>query len=284
MISNKIILGSAQFGQRYGVTNYKKIQIKEIKKIIAFSKKKKIKFIDTAHAYGKSEKILGNINIKGFKVITKIKINKDTKNVEKIFNKSKKNLKIKNIYGVLFHNCESLLTQKGLQLFNNLNDLKKKKLISKIGVSIYDPNDFFKLKKKGFKFDIIQIPFSIFDKRFLKKDILKKMRKTGAEIHARSVFLQGLLLSDEKSIPKNFKKWSIIWKKWNNFILTNKLKKINVCLNFVLQNKYINKVVLGFTSLKEFKELFRNYKKIDFKIIDKSFTSDIKLINPKMWK
>ena len=74
MNSNKIILGTAQFGQKYGVTNTNIVTYSEIKKIISTCKKNKIKFIDTAQGYGNSEKILGSLSLNNIKIITKIKI------------------------------------------------------------------------------------------------------------------------------------------------------------------------------------------------------------------
>ena len=193
MNSNKIILGTAQFGQKYGVTNTNIVTYSEIKKIISTCKKNKIKFIDTAQGYGNSEKILGSLSLNKIKIITKIKIGTKT-NIEKQVNISRKKLRLKKLYCVLIHNCESLLKKNGHDLFRKLFDLKKRNLISRIGISIYDPKEFIKLKKKGYRFDIIQIPYSIFDKRFSRNNILEDMKKTGAEIHARSIFLQGLLL------------------------------------------------------------------------------------------
>ena len=56
----------------------------------------------------------------------------------------------------MLHNSSDLKNKKGLRLLNELNKLKK--IISKIGVSIYEINEYEFLKKK-FKFDIIQFPF-----------------------------------------------------------------------------------------------------------------------------
>ena len=61
----KLILGTANFDLNYGVKNkYKKLRIKEIKKIIIYLKKKNISYIDTAQSYNNTEKILGKENVK----------------------------------------------------------------------------------------------------------------------------------------------------------------------------------------------------------------------------
>ena len=67
---SKIILGSANFNQTYGI---KKNIIKknEIKKLFDLALKNKIKIIDTSPLYNKSEKIIGLLNNNRFKIISK---------------------------------------------------------------------------------------------------------------------------------------------------------------------------------------------------------------------
>ena len=69
----KFCLGSAQIGSNYGLLN-KKVDKKDLSKILKFSKKNKINYIDTAISYRNSHKILSNYNIKNFKLITKFKL------------------------------------------------------------------------------------------------------------------------------------------------------------------------------------------------------------------
>ena len=57
-----------------------------------------------------------------------------------------------------------------------------------------------------------------------------------------------------------------------------------LALILCLQNKYINKIIIGISSLKDIKEIFRNYKKINIKKLNKDFTNDIRLIDPRLWK
>jgi predicted oxidoreductase len=79
-------------------------------------------------------------------------------------------------------------------LFSKLNELKQQGLIEKIGFSTYMPEqvDFL---LENFDFDLIQLPFNVFDNRLIVKGQLKKLKAKSIEIHARSVFLQGILLN-----------------------------------------------------------------------------------------
>ena len=55
-----IILGSAQFGLNYGITNKKgKVSEQELVKILELAAESGITTIDTAPAYGSSEETLG---------------------------------------------------------------------------------------------------------------------------------------------------------------------------------------------------------------------------------
>ena len=68
--------------------------------------------------------------------------------------------------------------------------MKKKRKIHKLGISIYNLEEInFALKK--FKFNIIQLPINLFDRKLINNGILNRLKKRGYEIHARSIFLQG---------------------------------------------------------------------------------------------
>ena len=55
---NRLALGTAQFGMRYGINNSSKesMGLNEIEEILNFSLEKKIDLLDTAMNYGDSEK------------------------------------------------------------------------------------------------------------------------------------------------------------------------------------------------------------------------------------
>ena len=208
---SKIILGSANFTNQYGVRK-KYISKPRIKNILKYAEKHGINFIDTANDYGKSEETLGINQAKNFKIISKLsKIDKNIPNVkkyiEKKFSKTLSRTNQKSIYGYLVHNSEDLLSSKGKIIIKTLRSLKKKNKIKKIGVSVYEVNELKKILT-FFKPDIVQIPINILNQNFLKNNFLKKIKKYGIEIHVRSVFLQGLLLDDNAS---NFEK--IVYKK-----------------------------------------------------------------------
>ena len=67
-MKNKIILGTANFSNKYGLINKQKIKQNSLLKC---ANKFGIKFLDTSPLYGKAEKKIGRSKIK-FQIITKI--------------------------------------------------------------------------------------------------------------------------------------------------------------------------------------------------------------------
>ena len=111
MENKKIILGTAQFLNQYGIanTNQKKISKNIFYKILNLSLNNGISTLDTANSYN-NEKDIGNfIKANGIekkiKIITKIpslRIIKK-KDITKILEKSLKNLNIKKFHTIFFH-------------------------------------------------------------------------------------------------------------------------------------------------------------------------------------
>ena len=210
-LKTKIAIGTAQLGLNYGIANKTgKISQNEMRKILKFAEKNGIDTIDTACSYGSSEKKLGQLKINNFKIITKlpIKVTKSKKQkwVFKSINTSIKKLKVKNLYGILIHNMKQLRGNFGSKIYKELLEAKKQRLVKKIGISIYSINEL-KIALNKYKFDIVSVPFNVFDQRIKKTGWLHKLKKLKIEIHARSSFLQGLLLMNKKQRPKIFQKW-----------------------------------------------------------------------------
>ncbi len=279
----KFVLGTANFSMKYGIKNKKSFLKKNsINKILKELVKSKILFIDTAKAYGKTEKNLGNFNLKKFKIITKINyIKKGFNTKEEIF-KSLNNLKVKKLYGVLIHNTKILKNSNGKRVYRDLINLKKKGFIKKIGYSINSPKELSSYFKK-FKPDIIQTPLNVFDQRILNSGWMSKLLSKKTEIHIRSIFLQGLLLIKKNKMPKKFLVYKKDFNKWHSWLKENKMSQLEGCLNFASYQKQVSKVVIGVDSVNQLKKILHTKiknEKLNFSILE---TNKSKLINPRLW-
>ncbi len=289
MLKSKISIGTANFEKGYGISNSPGFSEKKISQLIKFIKKNKIYSIDTAISYRSVEKKLGKTNLKKLKLYTKIpKLPKECKNLEKwlnkIINKSLIDLNIKSFEGIFIHNINDLLNQKyNYELYNYLTSLKHKGIVKKIGVSIYDFGDFFRVLE-NFKFDIVQLPFNILDRRLLLNNNIKKIKKKKMEIHVRSVFLQGLLLQDYTDIPNYFKNQKNIFKIWEQWCLKNDLTKIQTCLNFVTSFRNIDKIIIGINSISHLEEISNCLIKKKLKYPNQIYSNNLNLIDPRKWR
>ena len=284
---SKISIGTANFQKKYGILNKSGINDYELKKIVSSLKRKKINDIDTAINYKNVDNLLGRSNIKNLKIYSKIpKLPNRCRDIKKWMNslvsKSKKKLKIERFEGFYFHNPSDLLSGQGAKLYETLRQLKKKGMVNKIGISIYEFSMFEKINKH-FKIDMIQIPLNILDRRINFKKILKTAKKEKIEIHVRSIFLQGLLLKEKNEIPNYFNKWNKIFLEWNKWCLENKLSKLQACINFVFNNKIADKIVIGIKNIKEFEEIVKCVEKRSKKYPKKIFSEDLRLIDPRKW-
>jgi aryl-alcohol dehydrogenase-like predicted oxidoreductase len=286
-MKNKISIGTAQFGMKYGVTNKNKsLTIDEISKILSYAKKNKINKIDTAYAYGNAEKKLGNFNLTNWKISTKIpKVPSKTNIndwVEKKIKISLSRLKINKFDTVFVHDISETNNKKKFKkIYLSILKLKEKNITKNIGCSIYKTQDLKKISK--YKFDVIQAPVNIFNNEIFEKKYIDYLKKRGTNLEIRSIFLQGLLLTPPDTLPKKFKKWKKIFLNLHNFHLKEKISKISIAFS-VLEKKKYKSVVVGVSSFNDFKEILRNSsKKIknlpNFNIQSKSY-----LTNPKMWK
>ena len=283
----KLGIGAANFGKKYGLSNFR-IRKNQIKKIFNFIEKNKIDLIDTAKNYKNSEKIVGEQKKYTKKIVTKIFLKKtnDINNflIEEIRNSLLK-LNKKKIYGVLIHNIEILDVIDKEKLYQALKYLKKKRLIKKVGFSIYELRDL-KYFKKQFIPDIIQVPMNIFDRRFCNKAFVDYVRSNNIEVHVRSCFLQGLLIN-YKNIKKfkKFKKWNNLFKKLDIFCKKKLINRMEASILFIKNSHFIKYVVIGIENVDQLKMIHtilnRQLKISNFPKNIKS--NNLELIDPRKW-
>ncbi|WP_339231083.1 aldo/keto reductase [Oceanobacillus sp. FSL K6-2867] len=287
-------MGTAQFGMDYGVTNQRgRIPKTEIREILRYCYKNYIHTIDTAANYGNSEEILGElISNRQFNIYSKIPHlnvsifdNKELNAVEKTFFRSLNKLKVNQMEGIFVHNADNLLAQNSDKLFHLIMKWKHTGLIKKVGVSIYDEIQLNSILDH-YDIDIFQIPINIYDQRLIHSDILDEIKKRNIEIHARSIFLQGLLLTDPKKLPKKFKSLIPIHYKLESLFLRHELTKLEGALQFILQIKQIDCMLVGINNLHHIMEIVQSLKKlkketyIDFKDFQ---INNVTLIDPRRW-
>jgi aryl-alcohol dehydrogenase-like predicted oxidoreductase len=287
---NKLAIGTAQFGMDYGIgSSPGKVNISEVKKILEHAKLTNIDMLDTASAYGKSEKILGELNVDEFKVVTKTrhfnipKITDDALNLlNRDFEKSLKDLKLDSMYGLLIHHADDLMKPGASKIIEFIHNLKKTNKIRKIGVSIYE-NKHLSFVLENFDIDLVQLPLNIFDRRLIDNGMLKLLSQKGLEVHARSIFLQGLILMADSSRPRKFDRWDSLWKSWSEWLNDYKISPLEASIRYAMSFSEISKVLVGIDSLNQLIEIVDAASGVLPPIPNELYTNDSLLLNPSNW-
>tara|TARA_B100000945_G_scaffold117915_1_gene93723 strand:+ start:2392 stop:3261 length:870 start_codon:yes stop_codon:yes gene_type:complete len=286
---SKLALGSAQFGMKYGITNTSsRFTDDDIKEVLRIAKTNHIDTIDTAIAYGESEIRLGKHDLEGFKIITKIpKLSSKEIDIEKWINEgiesSLLRLNKNKIYAVLLHHPNDLKKSEGKLIYESLKKFKDQNVVSKLGVSVYSPSELDNLIS-NFDFEIVQAPFNVIDNSLINSGWMKKLNNNGIEIHTRSTFLQGLLLSDLNKIPTKFNKWKDIFESWDHQVSNMNISKMEACLNYSNSFNEINKIIVGIDNLSQFKEILSYDLSKDYQKLPSLNCHDKMLINPSNWE
>ena len=206
--------------------------------------------------------MLGSNDLTDFNIITKMPAIKDSQLslssleewLDASFSESLCSLGIDHVQGLLVHNCDDLFTQSGPAISRFLYKLKSLGRCSQIGVSVYSSMQVKKFLDL-FTPDIIQLPFNVFDQRLLIDGTLSSLKELNIEIHARSIFLQGLLLMRGENIPSYFKPWMSQLFLWNKICADMELSPQHAALDYVISNDYIDQVIVGVESLGQLVDL-----------------------------
>lgn len=284
----KIIIGTANLENNYGFSKNKLI-ISEFKKILKFAKKNKINSIDVAPEYKNVFNTLNEINLKNWNVYSKVSnIPEDINLIEDyILNSVSENLKrikIKNFKGLMIHWPWDLKRSNYKIINKSLKKLKKYKLSSEVGISLYS-NYLKKNYLNLIDLDFIQCPFNLVDQSLKEKNMIKFFQRKKIKIIVRSIFFQGILLNSSLKKFNILKKYPVFLKKLEDFKKKQE-NLLNLNLNFIFSHKFFSNSVIGFDNSNQFIEINEIIEKFKYKNtvkIEELKSFNKKIINPYEW-
>ncbi len=267
----RICLGTAQFGLDYGISNNNgKILPCDVEKILKVASKYGVEWLDTAADYGTCEDTLSAYPkaLREFKVTTKsLKYTHthfpDFESVKTSFTNAlhqsckKLDRQSANIY--YLRSPEQLFQTYGERVTDLIDNLKSQNLIHRIGISVYDKRQIEEILEY-FTPDVIQLPCNLLDQRLISSGTLKHLKSQDIEIHARSIFLQGLILMNPNS--SNFPTFFDPIKNHLNHFHAQcneaNIKPLEAALGFILSYKEIDRIILGTSSVTEWCETLQS--------------------------
>ena len=274
---NKLILGTVQFGLQYGINSAGRPSEEAVKGILAKAAKGGITTLDTSSAYGNSEEILGECITpnESFKIVSKYPLG--NLSVRDMFEESLNRIKVDKLYGYLLHNFE--VYEDNPKVWEDFISLKESGKVDKIGFSLYWPKELDLIIKQGSPFDLIQVPFNIFDRKFL--PYMKVLHEKGVEIHVRSTFLQGLFFKDRNNLPAKLQPMKKYLLQLDEFSQKSGLSISEIALNYNLQNPYVDGVLIGVDNEEQ---LLMNLNSVKETPIDIEIeVKEQELLNPANW-
>lgn len=265
MLPSKIFrrwaLGTAQFGFPYGVANKNGVPtLSQLQAILQCGFQAGLRTLDTAMAYGESEEHLGRSDISSWEVITKLPAHpfvapgKIAAWVEENLQGSLQRLRLPQISGLLFHRSEDLLGPHGADLWAAARSLKERGWIKKLGVSVYEPK-VLKILLREYPLEIVQLPLNPLDRRFLENGFMKELKKRHVEIHARSVFLQGLLLLSPPTLHPFFDRWQPLLNRWHSWACAKPRTPLLACINFCKEMHLVDRFIIGVDNAKQLEQI-----------------------------
>ena len=245
-----LVLGTAQWGNPYGVTNTQgRLTDEALAEIIEAAKSSGIWAIDTAGMYGDAECRLAPF-ASGFNITTKVR-GADPQSISAQLEASLAALGQGSVANCLIHDWAQLTEAQGKASAEQLRDVQSKGLVQQIGVSAYDETDLNRAVRIFGRLEIVQVPINVLDQRLTHSNILQTLASEGAKIQARSVFLQGLLA--ERSDTKLGQHPEVI--KFHDWCESTGEQPIEVALSFIKAIAPITEVVIGVTTGAELNDL-----------------------------
>lgn len=281
---SKIALGTVQFGLDYGISNTSgQVLQDEVRLILNYCKEVGVNYIDTARAYGESEKVLGTNDLGGLNLITKIIPGCATDAAALASVKtSLGQLDVESVYGLLYHSFSDWKNKN--VSWNYLKELREEFGIKKIGFSLYSPEELTAILDAGIIPDLIQVPFNILDQRFT--ELLMETRNLGIEVHTRSVFLQGLFFKCPQNLPAHFDSIKPKLSRFREALNNENATIAATCLNFVASRPFIDRVVIGVLNMNQLKTNLAGLQNANqYKLTDYFGyrCENLEIINPAKW-
>jgi len=257
-------MGTAQFGLAYGITNAAgQVPEDAVAPLLLQAQAAGIRWLDSAQAYGNAEAVLGRQlpAAHGFRLISKLPAQhqpeftpQDADAWEQAIHASCQRLGVCGLDALLLHAPADLAKSGGQHLEAWLLGLRERGVVQRIGVSIYATEDLDGVNPA--LLDLVQLPLSLYDQRLLENGTLARLRARGTAIHARSLYLQGLLLTPAAQWPR----WVSPEVRSHQQSLEALAERrgcrlIDLALGFAREQQDLEVVVLGVCSVRELLEL-----------------------------
>ncbi len=272
-----LVLGTAQWGTPYGITNSRgRLSDEQLAEIVAEADAAGIRRMDTASGYGDAETRIGTW-ASGFLVTTKVR---GSEPIEGQVRASLKALGLTAVTGCLLHDWSSLDDNQARDAVDGLRAAKADGLVESIGVSAYDETDLERALGHFGVIDLVQVPVNALDRRLTSSDSVRRILDSGGQVQARSVLLQGLLA--DASATALGRHPDVL--RFREACAAHGWAPLEAALGFVAGLDWVTQVVVGATSGTELREIVAACADREaISAADLPSSSDLDLVDPRRW-
>jgi aryl-alcohol dehydrogenase-like predicted oxidoreductase len=278
---HRLGLGTVQFGQAYGISNTRgQVPATEVGLILELAARAGVGLIDTAANYGEAEKVLSQFDTGSFRTVTKTA--SIAHGVDAVIARARRSVQLLgHVDMLLVHAASDLHSPNGPALWRALRDLKEEGTVGGIGISAYVAEDPVALAKT-FQPDAMQLPFGLLDQRVAQNGTLARLKDMDVEIHARSVFLQGLLFLKEP--PEPLRHATPLLEGVHAHFARANVTPLAAALGFVLSRSDVDVAVVGVTGHGQLEEILAAalapLPELDW---DACALNDERVLTPSFW-
>jgi aryl-alcohol dehydrogenase-like predicted oxidoreductase len=289
----RIGLGTVQFGMPYGVSNLDgQVSRGEVARILETAYREGVRFLDTASAYGESESVLGEAlsGNDAFRIVTKTVplrcatfSQPELEIVRMGFANSLSRLRCQRTDTLMVHHADDLLVPGGARLYEQLLEWRELGLANRIGASVYSAQQIDALTSR-YELSVLQVPINVLDQRLVRDGTLSRLEEKGVAVHARSVFLQGLLLADPNRLPSAFARWHGLFQDFWRRSTESGTSPLEAAIGFVCRQPAVECVLVGVLSADHLMECVRAARTCRVVDLDDLASYETDLIDPREWK
>jgi aryl-alcohol dehydrogenase-like predicted oxidoreductase len=282
-------LGTANFGQRYGLTQSDAgLSERSISEIFDLLDVIQNIHIDTSPDYGSAELIVGKLGrSKKFMERISTKIPQRTYGDQHLMKQSVvtslRHLGVDEFESVLLHGLSEDFEDNLSSIEKGLTEILEKGLSRFVGLSCYSESEVVTAKNLLPMLTVFQVPENAADQRSLHSSKLLELSNTENKIFVRSTFLQGKLLQAENELTGIFESLKPVVLDLKRVANSSNLDPLEYCLAYAKSIPWSSGITFGVQSKSELIDIIsalqRNYPPIEFI----NLKVDSHMVDPRNW-